>query len=108
MVDDMHKVNLTSPDRVIIVEIYQVRLGLMGVPAMGRCTDIISRLLTHVSQTVCGMSVVGGDWEELKRFNLAELYQPTKPPPMNKAEANPKGVTTNEAPPAAITDSLVA
>jgi len=22
------------------------------------------------------MSVVGGDWENLKRFNLAEIYQP--------------------------------
>ena len=103
----MHKVNLTSPDRVIIVEIYQVRRGLTRVPAMGRCIDIISRLLTHVSQTVCGMSVVGGDWEELKRFNLAELYQTTKPPPVDKAESSPKGVTTNEAPPPLTTDSLV-
>ena len=28
MVGDLHKVNLTAPDRVIIVEIYQVRLML--------------------------------------------------------------------------------
>ncbi|KAG0647385.1 tRNA acetyltransferase TAN1, partial [Hyphodiscus hymeniophilus] len=72
MVGDMHKVNLTAPDRVIIVEIYQ---------------------------TVCGMSVIGGDWEELKRFNLAELYQSTRPPLENKAESNPQGVTTDEPPP---------
>ncbi|TVY26440.1 tRNA acetyltransferase [Lachnellula hyalina] len=46
---DVHKVNLTKPDKVILVEIYQ---------------------------TICGMSVVGDDWETLKRFNLAELSKP--------------------------------
>lgn len=25
-------------------------------------------------QTVLGMSVVGSDWEELKKYNLSELY----------------------------------
>lgn len=25
-------------------------------------------------KTVCGMSVVGNDWESLKRYNLAEIY----------------------------------
>ncbi|KAL2262336.1 hypothetical protein VTK26DRAFT_1678 [Humicola hyalothermophila] len=45
--DERHKVNLTSPDKVILVEVYQ---------------------------TVCGMSVVDGDWDELKRYNLTELY----------------------------------
>jgi tRNA acetyltransferase TAN1 len=44
--------------------------------------------LTHDLQTVCGMSVVGSDWEKLKRFNLAELYQQTK---------TPKVETTDEA-----------
>jgi tRNA acetyltransferase TAN1 len=27
-----------------------------------------------VTQTICGMSVVGSDWEELKKYNLSELY----------------------------------
>lgn len=46
-ISDDHKVDLTNPDLVIIVEIYQ---------------------------TVCGMSVVAGkEWEILKRYNLAEL-----------------------------------
>jgi tRNA acetyltransferase TAN1 len=45
--DDLHKVNLTSPDKVILIDIYQ---------------------------SVCGMSVVDGDWDELKRYNLTELY----------------------------------
>ncbi|KAK0648778.1 hypothetical protein B0T16DRAFT_456234 [Cercophora newfieldiana] len=40
---ELHKVNLTSPDH-----------------------------------TVCGMSVVGRDWEELKKYNLSELYGMSK------------------------------
>lgn len=56
------------------------------------------------------MSVVGGDWESLKRFNLAELCHVTKPPAADEAEATPNAVTTDEAPPAdalpATTDSL--
>ncbi|KAJ4291526.1 hypothetical protein N0V88_006123 [Collariella sp. IMI 366227] len=45
--NDHHKVNLTSPDKVILVDIYQ---------------------------SVCGMCVVDGDWDALKRYNLTELY----------------------------------
>ncbi|KAK4166684.1 tRNA acetyltransferase TAN1 [Cladorrhinum sp. PSN259] len=45
--DDRHKVNLSSPDKVILVDVYQ---------------------------TVCGIGVVDGDWDELKRYNLTELY----------------------------------
>ncbi|KAK0724775.1 hypothetical protein B0H67DRAFT_114040 [Lasiosphaeris hirsuta] len=44
---DRHKVNLTSPDKVILIDIYQ---------------------------STCGMSVVDGDWDGLKRYNLSELY----------------------------------
>lgn len=28
-------------------------------------------------QTVCGLSVVPGDWDSLKRYNLTELYKLT-------------------------------
>ncbi|XXH01127.1 N-alpha-acetyltransferase 30 [Hypoxylon texense] len=42
-----HKVNLTSPDKVILIDIFQ---------------------------TFCGMSVVDGEWEALKRYNLHEIY----------------------------------
>ncbi|KAK0610491.1 hypothetical protein B0T17DRAFT_544722 [Bombardia bombarda] len=45
--DDRHKVNLTKPDKVILIDIYQ---------------------------TVCSMTVVDSDWEELKRYNITELY----------------------------------
>ncbi|ROV89337.1 hypothetical protein VMCG_09648 [Cytospora schulzeri] len=48
LVDTQHKVDLGNPDKVILVDIYQ---------------------------TVCGFSVVPGDWEQLKRYNLTELYK---------------------------------
>ncbi|KAJ4387982.1 hypothetical protein N0V93_008585 [Gnomoniopsis smithogilvyi] len=50
LVDPQHKVNLGAPEKVILVDIYQ---------------------------TVCGISVVPGDWEHLKRYNLTELYKQT-------------------------------
>ncbi|KAA8566337.1 hypothetical protein MFRU_019g00310 [Monilinia fructicola] len=74
LVDDNHKVNLTKPDKVIIIEIYQ---------------------------TICGMSVVGNDWEKLKRYNLYELQSPsTKPksggPADAELKATPESVNTDE------------
>jgi tRNA acetyltransferase TAN1 len=35
------------------------------------------------------MSVVGNDFEKLKKFNLAEIFEPT-PLPTPKAEPEPK------------------
>ncbi|KAL1982458.1 hypothetical protein VTN96DRAFT_1305 [Rasamsonia emersonii] len=37
-------------------------------------------ILVDVLQNVIGMSVVGSDYDKLKRFNLAELYSPTPKP----------------------------
>ncbi|CAM1503696.1 Fc.00g012870.m01.CDS01 [Cosmosporella sp. VM-42] len=49
LISPKHKVNLTKPDKVILVEIYQ---------------------------TYCGISVVDGmEWEGLKRYNVNELYK---------------------------------
>ncbi|EAA30469.1 hypothetical protein NCU02385 [Neurospora crassa OR74A] len=45
--DERHRVDLTKPDKVILVDIFQ---------------------------TVCGLSVVDGDWDELKKYNMTELY----------------------------------
>lgn len=45
------------------------------------------------------MSVVGSDWEALKRFNLAELYSHNQLPAKvaaSDAEAKPQSVTTDE------------
>ncbi|KAJ9134760.1 Thump domain containing protein [Pleurostoma richardsiae] len=47
LIDPRHKVNLDSPDKVILTDIYQ---------------------------SICGMSVVDGDWAELKKYNMTELY----------------------------------
>ncbi|KAI1440113.1 hypothetical protein F5Y02DRAFT_363212 [Annulohypoxylon stygium] len=47
MIDPRHKVNLTAPDKVILIDIYQ---------------------------SFCGMSVVDGDWDSLKRYNLHEIH----------------------------------
>ncbi|KAI0098843.1 hypothetical protein GGR51DRAFT_537161 [Nemania sp. FL0031] len=47
MISKQHKVVLDNPDKVIIIEIFQ---------------------------TFCGMSVVGKDWEAMKRYNIHELY----------------------------------
>ncbi|KAI1735163.1 hypothetical protein F4680DRAFT_453256 [Xylaria scruposa] len=47
MISKRHKVDLRNPDKVIIIEIFQ---------------------------TFVGMSVVGEDWEAMKRYNIHELY----------------------------------
>lgn len=36
-----------------------------------------TKSLTDSSQNVVGMSVVQGDYDKLKRFNLAEIYDPS-------------------------------
>ncbi|KAL2694600.1 hypothetical protein Neosp_001185 [[Neocosmospora] mangrovei] len=69
MVSPKYKVNLTSPDKVVLVEIFQVsgpsRIGPMAA----------SRKLTSV-ETFCGVSVVDGkQWEDLRRYNINELYK---------------------------------
>lgn len=32
-------------------------------------------MILRSNQNVCGMSVVGPDYETLKRYNLAEIYE---------------------------------
>ncbi|CAK7207354.1 hypothetical protein SEUCBS139899_010164 [Sporothrix eucalyptigena] len=44
---DHHKVNLENPDKVILIDIFRYTVG---------------------------MSVVDGDWNDLRKYNLAELY----------------------------------
>ncbi|KAL2222932.1 THUMP domain protein [Thermoascus aurantiacus ATCC 26904] len=45
-------------------------------------------ILVDVVQNVIGMSVVGSDYDQLKRFNLAELYSPTPKPQGPKNDQN--------------------
>lgn len=43
---------------------------------------------TDLSQNVIGMSVVPGDYDKLKRFNLAEIYDPSpKAEPATESKA---------------------
>ncbi|KAK8053388.1 hypothetical protein PG996_012689 [Apiospora saccharicola] len=63
LIGPRHKVDLTNPDKFILVEIFQ---------------------------TFCGMSVVEGDWNELKRYNIRELYE--------AATAKAEGPKTEDTP----------
>jgi len=42
-------------------------------------------ILVNVVQNLCGMSVVGSDYDKLKGYNLAEIYNPS---PNQKTSAN--------------------
>ncbi len=78
-----HTVDLKSYDLLILVEIYKVRpraapigtCGILFVPCMTR-TNTIDQ---HV-QNISGVSVVGSDFNKLKKYNLAEIFDPTPNP----------------------------
>ncbi|KAL8375764.1 hypothetical protein RB595_007065 [Gaeumannomyces hyphopodioides] len=74
MIDDRHKVNLGSPDKVILVDMYQ---------------------------NIYGMSVVDGDWDGLKRYNISELYSQAgseaKEPKEEQSRSSGTPVTENAA-----------
>ncbi|KAL9572970.1 hypothetical protein ACKAV7_002655 [Fusarium commune] len=71
LVSPKHKVNLTSPDKVVLIEIFQ---------------------LTSV-ETFCGVSVVDGkESEELKRYNLNELYKVALEDKKQKGKPEGEGV----------------
>lgn len=63
-----HPVNLTNYDLMILVDVAQVSNTNEPSPTGS---------LTDSSQNVIGMSVVQGDYDKLKRFNLAEIYDPS-------------------------------
>lgn len=64
LIHDEHKVDLTKPDKTILIEVYQ---------------------------NVCGLAVVDSKWDELKRYNLNELYTPTEQRRKEAAEAEAAG-----------------
>ncbi|KAK8084531.1 hypothetical protein PG997_005802 [Apiospora hydei] len=80
LVGPRHKVDLTNPDKFILVEIFQV-----SVTWLFGC-----HIMLTLSQTFCGMSVVEGDWNDLKRYNIRELYE--------AATAKTDGPKTEERP----------
>ncbi|KAL6721025.1 hypothetical protein ACLMJK_000125 [Lecanora helva] len=60
VVGSKHSVDLKNYDRLILVDVYR---------------------------NVLGMSVVGSDFEELKQFNLAEIYDPTPKPSTDRVQS---------------------
>ncbi|KAI1809476.1 hypothetical protein GGS20DRAFT_596324 [Poronia punctata] len=60
MISNRHKVELKSPDKVILIEVFQ---------------------------TFCGMCVVGSDWEAMRRYNIHELYSAASKRAVNPAGA---------------------
>lgn len=39
----------------------------------------MEQTLNAIAQNILGMSVVSDDYEKFKRYNLAEIYEPTRP-----------------------------
>jgi tRNA acetyltransferase TAN1 len=64
--NERHKVDLKKPDKVILIDIFRVRL-------LHDCLHLRD-ILTRSKKATCGMSVVDGDWEQLRKYNLSELY----------------------------------
>lgn len=80
LVGQPHRVDLKNYDLLITVEIYKV--GFASATASHR-----RRMLPHVemlhcdadyqTQNICGVSVVDHRFEELKRYNISEIFDPT-------------------------------
>lgn len=67
---------------MILVDVCQVSPRHMSVDAC--------KVWLTLFQNIIGMSVVGGDYDRLKRFNLAEIYDPgpkTEPKGEGKVDA---------------------
>lgn len=87
-VGDRHSVDLKNYNLLILVDIYRVSPRSASLDPSkavpGKCSADETR------QNVCGMSVVGSDYDQLKRFNLAEICSPT-PLPAPKKDPEPDG-----------------
>ncbi|KAG6000276.1 hypothetical protein E4U21_005624 [Claviceps maximensis] len=73
LIDDRHEVNLRSPDKVILVEIFQVNnTSLIFAKPVELHADLV--------KLFCGISIVDGkQWVALKRYNMSALYDLTVP-----------------------------
>lgn len=54
--------------------------GLVGKPHRVDLKGYDRLILVDVFKNICGVSVVGNEYEQLKRYNLAEIYEPTARP----------------------------
>ncbi|KAF9891134.1 hypothetical protein FE257_005070 [Aspergillus nanangensis] len=78
-----HPVDLKNYDLAILVEVAQVS-ALRFSTTISLYFTVLK--LTVVLQNVIGMSVVGSDYEKLKRYNIAELYNPGEKPRPSDSE----------------------
>jgi hypothetical protein len=69
LVGQPHRVDLKNYDLLITVEIYQV--GIL------QATGEMLRWCWLLTQNICGVSVVDHRFEELKRYNISEIFDPT-------------------------------
>jgi tRNA acetyltransferase TAN1 len=88
-----HTVDLKSYDLLILVEIYKVRprsasIGTCGISFVSRMTRA-NTIDLHV-QNICGVSVVGSDFDKLKKYNLAEIFEPTPKPAAAPSLSDPE------------------
>ncbi|KAK1050749.1 hypothetical protein LTR74_016940 [Friedmanniomyces endolithicus] len=47
-------------------------------------------IIVEIYQNICGISVVDDSFERLKRYNLAEIFDPTPKEELNKVQATPE------------------
>lgn len=123
LVGQPHRVDLKNYDLLITVEIYQVSTPcvLQVGRRKGNIVAYGPDALTTRPQNICGVSVVDHRFEELKRYNIAEIFDPTpKEAPKEavkeddkkeKAEVTAEAVSTavvDDNSGAAATDDVVA
>lgn len=78
-----HPVDLKNYDLIILVDIVQVRLlELLTQPKKEKRRKKTKKHQARLTgtQNLISMSVAGSDYDKLKRFNLAELYNPDPAP----------------------------
>ncbi|KAM0715850.1 hypothetical protein Q7P37_008364 [Cladosporium fusiforme] len=89
LVGQPHKVDLKNYDLLIMVEIYQQNKQFCyQSPSIARVSRADKDNFHH--QNICGVSVVDHRYEELKRYNLAEIFDPT---PKDEAAVKAEGST---------------
>ncbi|MCJ1285775.1 hypothetical protein MMC26_005116 [Xylographa opegraphella] len=107
-VGSRHPVDLSKYDALVLVEIYKVRVGLAtqvvriptttppSTPTLPQHPPppkpgLPASMSSGATQNMCGMSVVPHDFEQLKRYNLAEIYHATRAGVASTKDTGPDG-----------------
>lgn len=109
LVGQPHKVDLKNYDLLITVEIYQVSFPSHAYSKQTGERNIVAYgpdALTTRPQNICGVSVVDHRFEELKRYNIAEIFDPTPKEAPKEAvkDKKEKAEVRAEAVPTAVVD----